>query len=372
MRDAVLFYEEGQQMKEKRKTNGRIAQVLTKLEEDLRISEKSGETMEKYMREAERFLEFVWARNGASKINEVPECADQSALASVVEDHPTNNGERGICAEEESHGKSRDITDIPEIRDLVTKEAIIAYKEKVKSEGYTPSSINCMLAGIRALLESMGKSDMGIKNLKSQQQSFASEENLLTKGEYLKMINMVKKVAPSQNKETGKGAKESKLYDFLRTTSMMMETICSTGIRVSELANFTVESVKEGCISVDLKSKERKILVTGKLKKKLLRYAKEKGIKSGVIFINKKGNPIHRSQIWQMMKELCRMAGVEEKKVFPHNLRKLFARAFYEVKKDIAKLADVLGHSSINTTRRYIMTSAKEHIRQMEKLGLVT
>ena len=371
-------------MKEKKKTNDRIAPVLVKFEADLRIEEKSGETMEKYMREAKRFLDFVCTVNGVDKNDEdVDKIREGSKREEPIADLKEASEERpakGMTSEEYSIYAGKCSTNTggdssdkyQDICDMVTKEAVIAYKEKLKAEGYTPSSINVMLSGIRALLSSMGKDDIEVKNLKTQQQSFASEENILTKNEYLRMINVVKYGIPFQNNEPGNTTEESKLYSFLRTTSMIMETICSTGIRVSELKNFTVEAVKEGCISVDLKSKERKILITGKLKKKLLRYAKEKGIRKGVIFINKKGNPIHRSQIWQMMKTLCRMVGVDEKKVFPHNLRKLFARVFYEVKKDIAKLADVLGHSSINTTRRYIMTSAKEHIKQMERLGLVT
>ena len=182
---------------------------------------------------------------------------------------------------------------------------------------------------------------------------------MLTRSEYLRMI------------QAGKADNRSQT-NHLQTTTLIMETICSTGIRVSELKYFTVEAVKEGSISVWLKGKERKILITGKLRKKLLAFAEKRGIGEGVIFRNRQGKSIHRSQIWQMMKRLCRLAGVDERKVFPHNLRKLFARAFYNVKKDIAKLADVLGHSSINTTRRYIKTSAKEHMQQMNRLGLVT
>lgn len=296
-------------MEEKRKRKRGERQALEKLKEDLRSAEKSPATMEKYLRDAERFL-------GYAKHREAKECC-------------------------------------------ITQETIISYKQHLKSEGYSPSSINGMLAGVRALLKSMGMDDIKVRNLRIQQQSFASEEKMLTRSEYLRMVQTGKTDNSSQN-------------GYLQTTSLIMETICSTGIRVSELKYFTVEAVKEDSISVWLKGKERKILITGKLKKKLLEFAEKMDVREGAIFRNRHGKPIHRSQIWQMMKRLCRLAGVDERKVFPHNLRKLFARAFYNVKKDIAKLADVLGHSSINTTRRYIKTSAREHMQQMDRLRLVT
>lgn len=151
----------------------------------------------------------------------------------------------------------------------------------------------------------------------------------------------------------------------------MIQTICGTGIRVSELKFFTVEAVNRGEITVQCKSKTRTILVPGKLKKLLLHYAKRCGIQSGIIFITKKGKPMDRSNIWAQMKRLCVAAKVNPSKVFPHNLRKLFARTFYGIEKDIAKLADILGHSSINTTRIYIMTTGTEHRRKIERLGLV-
>ncbi len=146
---------------------------------------------------------------------------------------------------------------------------------------------------------------------------------------------------------------------------LIMETICGTGIRVSELAYFTVESVKTGEIRISNKGKMRTILIPGKLQKKLTAWAKKNCIQKGAVFITKCGKPVNRSNIWAQMKKLCEAAGVKNGKVFPHNLRKLFARCFYGVKKDIAKLADVLGHSSINTTRIYIMTTGSEHRRML-------
>ena len=152
---------------------------------------------------------------------------------------------------------------------------------------------------------------------------------------------------------------------------LILETICGTGIRVSELRFFTAEAVKRGEITVSCKSKTRTILLPGKLKKMLLDHAKKNGIRSGAIFITRNGKPLNRSNIWARMKSLCKKAGVKASKVFPHNLRKLFARTFYGIEKDIAKLADILGRSSIDTTRIYTMTTGTEHRRKIERLGLV-
>ena len=153
--------------------------------------------------------------------------------------------------------------------------------------------------------------------------------------------------------------------------NLVIQTICGTGIRVSELRYFTVEAVKYGEVTVDCKSKTRTILVPGKLKNILLNYAKRHDITTGAIFVTRNGKPLNRSNIWSAMKRLCEIAGVKPSKVFPHNLRKLFARTFYSIEKDIAKLADILGHSSINTTRIYIMTTGVEHRRKIERLGLI-
>ena len=150
----------------------------------------------------------------------------------------------------------------------------------------------------------------------------------------------------------------------------MIRTICATGIRVSELKYFTVEAVRNGEVSVKCKSKTRTILVPGDLGKLLLSYAKKHGITDGAVFVTRNGKPLDRSFIWAQMKGLCEAAGVNPSKVFPHNLRKLFARTFYGIEKDIAKLADILGHSSIETTRIYIMTTGSEHRRQIERMGL--
>lgn len=232
----------------------------------------------------------------------------------------------------------------------VTKELVIQWKDSLLTAKYAARSINSMLASLNSLLHFLGREECKVKNLKIQQQIYCSEEKELTKSEYTRLLDAAK--------------------DKPRLR-LIMETMCGTGIRVSELAYFTVESVKSGEIRINNKGKLRTILIPGKLRKKLMTWAKKKSIQRGSVFITKCGKPVDRSNIWAQMKKLCEAAGVKASKVFPHNLRKLFARCFYGIKKDIAKLADVLGHSSINTTRIYIMTTGSEHRRILDCLGLI-
>ena len=232
----------------------------------------------------------------------------------------------------------------------ITKELVISYKESLLEKGYAARSINSMLASLNSFLEFLSWTECKVKNIRTQKMVYCSEEKELTKEEYLRLL---------------KAAKEK------TQLKLVMQTICSTGIRVSELKYFTVEGVKRGEVSVKCKSKVRTILIPGKLRKRLLDYARKEKISSGAIFITKSGKNLDRSNIWAQMKKLCKAAGVNPKKVFPHNLRKLFARTFYGIEKDIAKLADILGHSSIETTRIYIITTGEEHRRKIERLGLV-
>ena len=232
----------------------------------------------------------------------------------------------------------------------ITKELAVAYKAELQKKNYAIRSINSMLASINSLLVFLEWTDCKVKTLRCQRQTYCAEEKELTKSEYLRLLEASKK-----NEQL----------------NLVIQTICGTGIRVSELRYFTVEAVNRGEITVQCKSKTRTILVPGKLKKLLLNYAKHCRIQSGTIFVTKNGKPMDRSNIWAQMKRLCTVAGVNPTKVFPHNLRKLFARTFYGIEKDIAKLADILGHSSINTTRIYIMTTGTEHRRKIERLGLV-
>lgn len=232
----------------------------------------------------------------------------------------------------------------------ITKELLALWKKQLVEEAYAVRSVNSMLASVNSLLVFLGLSDCKVKNIRIQRQTYCAEDKELTKTEYLRLLQVSKK-----NEQL----------------NLVIQTICGTGIRVSELKYFTVEAIRFGEVTVDCKNKTRTILVPGKLKKLLLNYAKRIGIASGPIFVTRTGKPLDRSNIWTAMKKLCEVAGVQASKVFPHNLRKLFARTFYSIDKDIAKLADILGHSSINTTRIYIMTTGTEHRRKIERLGLI-
>ena len=234
----------------------------------------------------------------------------------------------------------------------ITKETVIAYKNKLLSENYATRSINSMLASLNGLFSFLSWCDLKVKSIKLQQQIYCSEEKELSKAEYMRLVNTAKQ----------KGNER---------LNLLLQTICGTGIRVSELQYITVEAVKCGKAVVSLKGKTRSVFLVRDLQKKLLRYAAEQNIKSGAIFITRNGKPMSRTNIWREMKNLCVQAGVDPQKVFPHNLRHLFARTFYGIEKDIAKLADILGHSSINTTRIYIITTGNEHRQRMERMRLI-
>lgn len=233
----------------------------------------------------------------------------------------------------------------------VTKETVIAYKKHLQ-ENYAVRSVNSMLASINSLLAFLGWHDLRVKSLKLQQQVFCPEEKELTKAEYARLC----KTAERKHNER---------------LNLILQTICGTGIRVSELQYITVEAVKQGEAIVNCKAKMRSVFIVKELKQKLLRYAAEQNIKSGMIFVTRTGKPISRTNIWREMKALCEEANVNPQKVFPHNLRHLFARVFYGIEKDIAKLADILGHSSINTTRIYIISTGTEHRQRMENMRLI-
>ena len=234
----------------------------------------------------------------------------------------------------------------------VTKENLTAYKEHLIMKKYNPKTINGILSAINKFLVVAGWGDIKVKYLRIQRQLFRSTSRELTKAEYMKLLNKVQ--------ELGK--------DRL---GLLMQTICATGIRVSEVKYITVEAVKTGKAEISLKGKIRTILLTGKLCKKLLKYTKGQKITSGEIFLTRSGRGLGRKQIWAEMKALCKKAGVESGKVFPHNLRHLFARTFYKVCKDVVRLADVLGHSSIETTRIYLISTGAEHLQTLNKLNLI-
>ena len=234
----------------------------------------------------------------------------------------------------------------------VTKEIVIAYKNKLLSEKYAIRSINSMIASLNSMFSFLGWDDCKVKSIKLQRQIYCPEDKELTKTEYMRLVNTAKR----------KGNER---------LTLLLQTICGTGIRVSELQFITVDAVKNGEAIVSLKGKTRSVFIVRDLQKKLLRYIAEQGIKSGAIFITRGGRPMSRTNIWREMKSLCKQANVNPNKVFPHNLRHLFARTFYGIEKDIVKLADVLGHSSINTTRIYIITTGNEHRQRMENMRLV-
>ncbi len=233
---------------------------------------------------------------------------------------------------------------------IVTKELALAYKKYLQEKQYAVRSINSMIASLNSFFDFNGWSELKLKALKQQKQTYCSEEKELTKAEYMRLLNAAQKK---------------------RQLNLIIQTICGTGIRVSELRHFTVENITRGEIVINCKGKIRTIPIPGKLRKRLLDFAKKEKIRSGAIFLTRNGKPVNRGSVWAQMKALCKDANIDPRKVFPHNLRKLFARTFYGIEKDIAKLADILGHSSINTTRIYIMSAGTEHRRKIERLGLV-
>ena len=234
----------------------------------------------------------------------------------------------------------------------VTKETAAGWKSHLSHCGYAPRTINSMLAALNSFFRFMDW-HIKVKFLKIQRQIFRDSAKELTKEEYDRLLTAAR--------ESGQ-----------ERLALIMETLCATGIRVSELRYITVEAAKAGRATITLKGKIRTILLPAKLCRKLVKYAKKKKTASGEIFLTKSGRPITRRQVWYELKRLCKAAGVEPTKVFPHNLRHLFATTFYKACKDIARLADVLGHSSIDTTRIYLMVSGTEQQRQLDRLGLVS
>jgi len=231
------------------------------------------------------------------------------------------------------------------------KAMVLRYKQSLRQD-YAIRSANSMLAAVNAFLRFAGWHDLCVKQFKLQREAYCSEQKELTKAEYLALVKAA---------EDGKD----------RRLSLVVQTICATGIRISELQSITVQAATRGEATVSCKGKTRKIFIVKDLQKKLLHYASQEGILSGSLFVTKGGKPLNRSNVWRQMKKLCKQAGVLPEKVFPHNLRHLFARTFYAIEKDIAKLADILGHANINTTRIYTVTTCKEHKIRMENMRLL-
>ena len=232
----------------------------------------------------------------------------------------------------------------------ISKQSVLDYKADL-GKSYAVASANSMLAALNSFLRFCGRPDLCVRQFKMQRQAYCSEEKELTRAEYLRLLQ----------------AAEQRHNERL---NLIIQTICGTGIRVSELQFITVEALRRGEVFVNCKGKNRRIFIVAELRKKLLRYVKEQKITAGPVFITRCGRPVSRIQIWKEMKLLCARARVAQSKVFPHNLRHLFARTFYSLEKDIAKLADILGHASINTTRIYIVTTGAEHRKKMEQMRL--
>lgn len=233
------------------------------------------------------------------------------------------------------------------------KKLAFAWRDHLLAHGYAPVTINAMLAALNGLFRFLGWEDCRVKFLKVQRRLFRDVQRELTRSEYERLL------------ETAQARGQTRL-------TLLIETICATGIRVSEVRYITVEAARRGQTEILLKGKIRTILLPNKLCRKLLKYARKNKTVSGEIFLTRNGTSLSRRQIWAELKRLCQYAGVEPSKVFPHNLRHLFATIFYKACKDIVRLADVLGHSSIETTRIYLLTSGTEHARQIESLGLIS
>ena len=233
----------------------------------------------------------------------------------------------------------------------IDKQTIMEYKAHLGAH-YAVASANSMLAALNAFLRFCGAQELCIKRFSVQRQIFCAKDKELTRAEYVRLISTAAK------------KRDERLC-------LLLQTICGTGIRVSELEFITVEAVRRGEATVRCKGKQRRIFIVPELQRKLMRYARARGVRQGSVFVTRSGNPISRHSIWRMMKALCKQAGVQESKVFPHNLRHLFARTFYNMEKDIAKLADILGHTSIETTRIYIVTTGAEHVKRMRQMHLI-
>lgn len=264
-----------------------------------------------------------------------------------------------LCMEERSQGTidkyMRDIQSFYRwlLDKPVTKEVVTGWKGYLQETGYAATTVNSMLAALNGLFRFLNWEDCRVRFLKIQRQMFRSATRELTQAEYKKLL------------AAAQGHRQHRL-------AMLMETICSTGIRVSEVKYITVEAAQKGRADINLKGKIRTILLPEKLCRKLLKYAEKNKTVSGEIFLTGNGKSLSRRQIWGELKRLCKWAGVAASKVFPHNLRHLFATTYYRSCKDIARLADMLGHSSIETTRIYLVTSGSEQRKYLNSLGLIS
>lgn len=233
----------------------------------------------------------------------------------------------------------------------LTKAALIAWKQRL-SETYAPSTVNSMLAAVNGFLSFLGRGELRVKPLKIQRSLFLDDSKELSRVEYARLVQ----TARQQGNER---------------LSLLIQAICATGIRVSELRFLTVEAVCSGKAKIANKGKRRVVFLPNKLRRILRNYAQKQKITAGAVFVTRTGKPLDRSNIWREMKALCARAGVDPDKVFPHNLRHLFARTYYSLERDLSRLADILGHSNVSTTRIYTAESGAVHAKQMERMGLI-
>jgi len=279
-------------------------------------------------------------------------------MRNTVTENLINDYDTHLCKEERASGTRekyrRDITSFALFLkdEPLTKSAVIAWRDMLVAKAYAPVTINSMIAALNGFFDFIGRRDCRLKFLKIQRRLFREKSRDLSRAEYDALIETAYRLGRER-------------------TALLMETICACGIRVSEVKYITVSAAKEQRVDISLKGKIRTILIPQKLCRKLLKYARKQKVTAGEIFLTRSGKGMSRGQIWAEMKLICKAAGVEDTKVFPHNLRHLFASVFYKACKDIVKLADILGHSSIETTRIYLIATSHEHERQLEKLRLV-
>lgn len=236
---------------------------------------------------------------------------------------------------------------------MLDKEQVSMWKVQLSVDGYTPETINSMIVALNRFLDFIGRSDCRVRTLRVQRKLFRQQERELTRTEYDRLV------------QTAERKGQARL-------ALLLEAIAATGIRVSEVKYLTVEAARAGRAEISMKGKIRVILLPNKLRRKLLKYAKKQKTVSGEVFLTRTGRSLSRKQIWAEMKALCKAANIASDKVFPHNLRHLFAREFYKICQDVVKLADILGHSSIETTRIYLISTGEEHMKQLDRLRLIS
>lgn len=286
-------------------------------------------------------------------------CRKEELMKRIITGQMLNEYQDYLAEEEKTQATiSKYLCDLRKLADYagdreIDKKLMLSYKEKLLNQDhYKVSSINSFLVAANRFFEFAGWHEAKVKTYKVQKEIFCPENKYLSKAEYFRLI----KTAVAKGK---------------KRLAMILQTFCATGIRVSELQYVTVASVKGNSIVIHNKGKIRTILLPDDLRKALLYYIAKQGIKKGKVFCTSSGKAVNRSNIWREMKEICEEAGVDAQKVFPHNLRHLFAHCFYNMKKDIAELANILGHSNIETTRIYIKTTGEEHRKQLNEMKLV-